>query len=158
MDDFADRHPVAYILTVIFSVILVLFVIAAFIMGLRTNFSYWWGQQQATQDKNSAGNFEAAQRQFLQDKNDVDGYVQKITAARQQLADFDKAHPSLASEDGLAGLTDAQQRQSLATNLTGLQQQCVNVVNDYNTNARAYLTADWRDANLPERLDPNSCS
>lgn len=41
--------------------------------------------------------------------------------------------------------------------LTGLTQQCQNVVTQYNTDSQSYLTQDFKDANLPEKLDPAAC-
>jgi len=156
-DDFAERHPVAYVLTWVFSIIFVVFVIAAVIMGIKTSFSYWWGQQGAQQEKNSSSNWTSAQVSFHRQANDYDGYLKKIAQARQALADFDKLHPNLAGEDGLVGMQDTQARQSLTVNLTGVQQQCVNTVNDYNTASEGFLTADWKDADLPSRLDASAC-
>lgn len=157
MQDFAERHPVAYLLTVIFSVVLVVAALAMFVWGLRTNFSYWWGQQGAIQEKNSTSNWTTAQVAFHQEANDVDGFKQKIVLARHQLADFDRAHPNLAGEDGLVGMQDTQNRASLTSNLAGLQQQCLNTVTTYNTASEGFLTADWKDADLPARLDPSVC-
>lgn len=158
MEDFADRHPVAYLLTVIFTVIVVVAALTAFIWGLKTDFSYWWGQQGAIQEKNSTSNWTSAQVAFHQQANDVTAFKQKIVLARQQLADFDQAHPHLAAEDGLTGMQDKQDRTSLTSNLAGLQQQCLNTVTAYNTASEGFLTADWKDADLPPRLDPSACS
>lgn len=158
METFAERHPVAFLLTVIFTVVLVIAALSAFIWGLKTDFSYWWGQQGAIQEKNSTQNWTQAQVSFHQQVNDVDGFKQKIILTRQQLADFDKAHPHLGAEDGLVGMQDTQTRNSLATDLTGLQQQCLNTVAAYNTASEGYLTADWKDADLPSRLDPSVCN
>lgn len=152
-----ERRPVTSTLTAIFSAVFVAFVLAATIMGLRTNFSYWWGRQQAEQTKNSAQNWTSAQAAFHQEANDVTGFTTKIAAAKQALTDFDKTHPNLTAEDGLTGYTDAQARQGLTSNLAGLQQQCVNTVTEYNTQSQSYLTEDWKDADLPNKLDSSAC-
>lgn len=158
MNDFAERHPVAHGLSIFFGFILIVFATSAFIMGLKTNFSYWWGQQGATQEKNSARNFITAQRGFLQEKNDVDGFGQTIKLDLSRISDFDAAHPNLANEDALSAMQDRQDRASLVSDLNGVQQQCINTVTQYNTDAQAFLTADWRSANLPEQLSLNACN
>jgi hypothetical protein len=137
--------------------IVAVFVLGALAWGLATGFSYWWGQGDAYRQKNSSANWIAAQAGFHQEMNDVTGFKQKIALATQRLADFNKAHPNLTAEDGLVGYKDAQTRDGLTSDLTGLQQQCVNTVNQYNTDARSYLTEDWRDADLPESLDVSAC-
>lgn len=156
MIDFENR-PLASGLLVLFGGALLAFVLGAFIWGLRTNFSYWWGQQGAIQEKNSTSNWVAAQQAFHQDKNDVDGDVQKIRMATADLAAFNQAHPDLLSESGLVGMQDTQTWRDLLSNQTGLKQQCVTTVTDYNTKAKSFLTEDWRDADLPPSLDASVC-
>lgn len=156
-EELAERHPVAFVLTLVFGAVLAVTALAAFIWGLRTDFSYWWGQQGAIQEKNSTSNFISAQQGFLVEKNDVDGYAQKIVIAKAALTDFDARHPNLAGEDDLSAMQDRQERAGLADDLKGLQQQCVNTVNKYNVDAQAFLTADWRGAGLPDHLTTSDC-
>lgn len=152
-----EKRPISTTLGFLALGVVVTFALTALGWGLMTGFSYWWGQGDAYRQKNSAQNWTAAQVTFHQQATDFDGYLKKIAAAQQAVKEFDAAHPNLAGEDGLVGLQDAQTRQGLATNLTGLRQQCVNVANAYNTASEGYLTADWKDADLPPRLDSSSC-
>lgn len=155
MFDF-DRHPISSLLAALVSAVLVVAALVMFIWGLTTNFSYWWGQQGAIQEKNSTQNWTTAQRAFHQEMGDVTAYRGKIKDAFTALNDFDKAH-NLAAENGLVGMQDAQTRQGLVTDYTGLKQQCLNTVTQYNTDAQSYLTEDWRGANLPSSLSQADC-
>jgi len=152
-----DRRPLSTGFGLLILAVLAGFAVIALGWGLATGFSYWWGQGDAYRQKNSASNWVAAQVAFHREANDVTAFTQKIAQARQDLADFDKLHPNLTSEDGLMGMQDVQARQSLVTNVTGLRQQCLNTVNQYNTDSRGYLTEDWKDADLPERLETSAC-
>lgn len=152
-----NRRPVSTTIAFLALGVVATFALVTLGWGLMTGFSYWWGQGDAYRTKNSAANWTTAQVAFHQEANDVTGFQQKIVLARQQLADFDRAHPNLAGEDGLVGMQDNQNRASLTSNLAGLQQQCLNTVTAYNTASEGFLTADWKDANLPARLDPSVC-
>ncbi len=46
---------------------------------------------------------------------------------------------------------------TLQTNLTGVQSHCTNVVAEYNAEARKYLSEDFRSADLPGKLDAQTC-
>jgi hypothetical protein len=156
-DEEFNARPVATTMLMIGIVIAIILMVIAVVWSVVTGFSYWWGQGNAQQEKNSAQNWTRAQVSFHQQVNDYDGYLKKIAQAKQALTDFDKLHPNLTGEDGLVGMQDTQARQSLTVNLAGVQQQCINVVSDYNTASEGYLTEDWKDADLPSRLDSNAC-
>lgn len=150
-----EDHPVATSVKGVVIVIAVMLVLGAGVWGLGVAFSWWKGQGDGYQQKNSAQNWIAAQRAFHQEYNDVQAYGQKITLAKQQLDAFQKAHPQVGNGTPYDPL--AQQEGNLQTTLTGLQQQCMNTVAQYNTDAKAYLTEDWRDASLPSQLEPGMC-
>lgn len=128
----------------------------AVVWGLMTGGSYWWGQAGATQQKNSSQNFIDAQARFHNDQNAVTADQAKIVDAKAAIAQFDAAHPGYQG-NGTPYDPLAQQETNLQTTLTGLQQGCQNEVTDYNDAAQGFLTADWRDAGLPEELSLSSC-
>lgn len=156
MFDF-DRHPISSLLAALVSAVLVVAALAMFIWGLTTNFSYWWGQQAGQQENNSSQNWIPAQRAFHQEINDVDNYKIQIAAATDSLEAFDRTHPNISAEDGLVGMQDAQEQRDLRSNLTGVTQQCLNTVGQYNTDAQSFLTENWRDAQLPDHLTKADC-
>jgi len=116
----------------------------------------WKGQGDAYQQKHSASNWVSAQRGFHQKFNDVQGYKAKLVSARAELAAFDQAHPNVGNGTPYDPLLN--QRTNLETTVTGLEQQCQNTVQAYNTDAESYLTEDWRDAKLPSRLETSECT
>jgi hypothetical protein len=152
MDDVESR-PVVTGLKVLFGFLALAVLIAVGLWFLGVVASPWQGKGDAKKDKNSAANWIAAQRGFHQEREDVTAFQAKIATARQDLQAFEQSHPS----NGTPYDPNAQQAQNLRTTLTGLQQQCVNTVATYNTDAQSYLTEDWRDADLPDHLDPAAC-
>jgi hypothetical protein len=158
VDEWADRFiekPVSTTVKVGSILIMIGFIFTAAIWGLQTNFSYWWGQGGAIQQKNSTQNFVAAQAQFLRDLALIHADQQNMRTTQRMIDQFNTAHPNY---EGNGSPYDplAQQLNNYETTLAGQQQGCQATVADYDTAARAYLTADWRDANLPETLDPTT--
>lgn len=153
-EDFEDA-PVRTSVKVVVIVLAVLLVLGAAVWGLGVAFSWWKGQGDGYQQKNSAQNWITAQRGFHQAYNDIKVYGTKIADAKQALTDYQKAHPGIGN--GTPWDPAAQQESNLQTTLTGLQQQCLNTVAQYNTDAKAYLTEDWRDAELPSQVDVGEC-
>jgi hypothetical protein len=156
MEDWAEEletRPVATILKwAAWPLVLAsLLVVGLWVFGVLV--APWKGQGDARQQKNSAQNWISAQRTFHQEINDVDAFKTKIAGAKQDIADYDRTHVG----NGTPYDPVAQQDTNLRTVLSGLQQQCVNTVSGYNTDAQSYLTEDWRDANLPDHLDPTTC-
>lgn len=158
-EDWADElesRPIATGLKWWFGAIalIVVTVVLLFVFGVVT--APWKGKGDAYQQKNTSANWVAAQRAFHQQYNDIQAYKAKIAAAKRDLDDFEHAHPNLGNGTPYDPL--AQQDQNLRTTLTGLGQQCQNTVTGYNTDAQSYLTQDFRDAGLPDRLDPSECT
>jgi hypothetical protein len=129
-------------------------VIVMILWGFGVITAPWKGQGDAYQQKNSAQNWVAAQKTFHTEFNDVEAYKAKIAQSQKDITAYEIAHPQA---NGTPFDPAAQQDANLHTVLTGLQQQCQNTVADYNTNAESYLTESWRDAQLPDHLDPATC-
>lgn len=120
--------------------------------GVKTGWSYWWGQGGAIQQKNSTQNFIAAQAQFHRDLTMIAADKQNMKTTQQQISQFNAAHPDYQG-NGTPFDPLAQQLNTYQTVLAGQQQTCQATVADYDTAAQSYLTQDWRDANLPSQLD-----
>jgi hypothetical protein len=150
-----ESRPVVTILKwALWPIVLISLVVVAFWMfGVLT--APWQGKGDARQEKNSSQNWTSAQREFHREANDVDAFKAKIATAKQDITNYERAHTVIGNDTPYDPV--AQQDNNLRTVLSGLQQQCVNVVSSYNTDARSYLTEDWRDADLPDHLDPNVC-
>jgi hypothetical protein len=148
-----ERKPVATAIKAAVIVILVAFALTALVGGVATNFSYWWGQNGATRDKNSTSNFESAQVQFHRDYNAVATDRVKIQQAQADLGAWQQAHPNYQG-NGTPFDPLAEQESEKQGVVTGLRLGCLNEVTDYDTASQAYLSADWKDAGLPASLDP----
>lgn len=96
------------------------------------------GQAGAYKAKESTTNRLFAQQNFEQLSADIDGYVAKIVIARQAV----KTSPSDITR----------------TNLTGVQQVCVDAVQQYNADSRKYLLRDFKSAGLPQTRDQKECA
>jgi len=129
--------------------------VTAILWGTGVWTAPWKGKGDAYQQKYSSSNWVSAQRGFLDKFNQVQAFRVNLKTARQQLADFDQKHPNV--DNGTPYDPLLQQRTNLDTTVTGLSQQCQATVADYNSDARAYLTEEFRDANLPASLDPATC-
>jgi len=91
------------------------------------------GQGDAVRQKNDATNRIAAQERF------EDLYQEIVQADRRitVMADAAERDPSAVNQ----------------TNLTGAINYCLDVVGDYNAEARKYTAAEFRAADLPARID-----
>lgn len=153
-EDFED-HPVRTTVKGFAIVIGVILVIGSVIWGLTVVFSGAKGQGDGVIRKNSAQNWISAQTAFHQQYESVKTAQVKIGAAKKSVEDFKRENPNIGN--GTPWDPMAQQYGNLQTTLTGLQQGCMNTVSQYNTDAESYLTEEFRDAQLPDRLDPKMC-
>jgi hypothetical protein len=158
VDDWAedlDRRPVTVGLKLLGLFIGVIVVVCVALWGFGVISSPFKGKGDAYQEKNTSENWVAAQRAFHQEKNDYDAYLVKIAGAKDDVKTFEEAHPQLGN--GTPYDPIAQQDGNLHTTLQAVQQQCVNVATQYNTDSQSYLTQDFKDAGLPESLDLTAC-
>jgi hypothetical protein len=114
------------------------------------------GRANAYKEKHSSSNWTSAQAQFVRDYEDVIKFNRQIAEAQLTADQYDKAHP--ANPNPMPGDPVEEHRSQLADDLAGLEQQCGNTVADYNTAAGAYLSRDFRDSNLPDRLGTDNCT
>jgi hypothetical protein len=157
MDDWADEtesRPVVTSLKVWFGVIGLVVVTVAVLWGTGVLTSWFKGKGDAYQQKNSSSNWVNAQRNFHQLENSFETYKTQVADAKAALAEVQKQYPT---GNGTPYDPGAQQVANARTTLTGLTQQCQNVVTQYNTDSQSYLTQDFKDAGLPEKLDPAAC-
>lgn len=116
-------------------IIIVIFAVAGIaVWGVRVATAPIKGQGDAAITKYSAENWVRAQAKFEERYQDIQATDQKIQVA----TDAAKANPN----DKTAGQTAA-----------GLKSYCISAVADYNAEARKYLSADFRAADLPSRID-----
>lgn len=155
-EDFENK-PVKTTFKVIGIIFGVIVVLSVAVWAIGVAFSWWGGEGDAYQQKNSAQNWITAQKQFHQDQNDVIADQAKIIQAKNNLAQWKAANPA-PSGDPIAYEQWSKQESQYQVALTGPQQSCLNSVSDYNTNAQSYLTQDWRDASLPESLPTSDCN
>lgn len=127
------------------------------VWGLGVAFSWWQGQGDAYQQKNSSQNWTSAQHSFLQQYNTEKQYVSEIAQARKKLNDWEKANPE-PQGDPAAQTIWSQQEQGYQTPIDGFQQECQTTVTNYNTDSQSYLTEDWKSANLPPTLSLSDCN
>lgn len=141
--------------TVLVAVVMFVLLILVGLWGLGVLTSPVRGAGDAYAQKNSAGNWVYAQKQFQSEAKTFDTRKVQITDANRALVAW-RAGPHPA--DGMAVYTDAEHGRNLETTLTGLTTGCQNIAAEYNTDSHAYLSRQFKDADLPERLDPNACT
>lgn len=115
-------------------IVLVMLALTAGIWGLQVATSGVKGQGDAQIQKNSAKNWTEAQADFHK-------YYEGIMADDRKI--------DQAAADAKARPND----QVAQTNLTGLKAHCQDLVATYNTKAQSYLSRDFRDAGLPDKID-----
>ena len=103
------------------------------------------GRGGAVKIKNDATNRIQQSEYFEQTKADYDTYPNKLAVAQAAL-------------DRAAKTDDPTDDQLRETDLTGLQQQCLAVVADYNARARKYTAREFRASDLPNQLDSTTCT
>lgn len=108
-------------------------VIGIGVWGFKVATSDIKGQGDATRQKNDATNRIAAQQRF------EDLYQEVIQSDRRitMLADATERDPSTVNQ----------------TNLTGAINYCLDVVGDYNAEARKFTAEEFRAADLPAQID-----
>lgn len=115
-------------------IVVVALALTAGIWGIQVATSGVKGQGDAQIQKNSAPNWTQAQADFHKYYEGILADDRKIN----QVADDLKADPN---------------NSVLKTNLSGLKSHCMDLVATYNTKAESYLSRDFRDAGLPDRID-----
>lgn len=120
----------------IIAIVVVIAVISLAGWGFKVLFSEPKGRGDALIEKNSAKNWVKTQKEFNDRYQDILATDLKIDAAKDAWkADKDNA--------------------VLQTNYNGLVNYCLSAVGEYNSLARSYLAADFRDADLPAEIDLN---
>lgn len=119
-------------------VILVLLLTGAGIWALNVATSGVRGQGDGVIQRNSADNWIDAQARFEENYQEYESTLVRIDQ-------FHRVH--------LDDPNDAIAK----TNYLGQVSHCTDVVADYNADARNFLREDFRAADLPPSLDPNTC-
>lgn len=98
------------------------------------------GRGDAERQKNQANNRIFQQAQFRSQFETIQGYAVQIRIAAGAVKD-----------------ASVQTKPARETELVGLRQICVDTINEYNARAKQFLAQQFRDADLPERMDPTIC-
>lgn len=150
-------RPVSNIIKWLIIAVLVVAGLTFLVIGIATGWSYWGGKAALVREKNSSDNFVSAQGQFTQENQDYGNYLHvTIPTAKKALDQFNKAHPTIPGD--LSGLSLSNQQETLSDNLAGLVASCARVAGDYNAQTQDYLSADFRNHDLPVSLDAASCT
>jgi len=129
---FTNRHGEPRVGLIIFLTIFLIIAIPLAVWGFRVATSDIKGQGDSIIKKNSATNRISAQERFEDLYADIKASDAKIGPAKQAV----KVDPSTVN----------------TTNLTGLVNYCLDVVGDYNAEARKYTSADFRAIDLPAEI------
>lgn len=119
-------------------IVAVVLVVGAIIWGINVASSGVRGEGDAIIQRNSAENWLDAQARFEENYAEYEATIFKIDQAKTAL----EADP----EDPL-----------LKTNYSGTVNYCASLVADYNADARNYLREDFRAADLPDKIDVDTC-
>jgi hypothetical protein len=150
-----DTKPARTGMWVITGVIVFVVAVGGVLWGLGVITSPVRGAGDAYAQKNSAGNWITAQKQFQSDAKTFQVRLVQIADASKAVKAWQTgAHPT----DGIAAYTDGETGNNLRTTLTGLTTGCQNIAATYNTDSHAYLSQQFKDADLPDQLDPTACS
>lgn len=98
---------------------------------------------------NKAENRIESQQWFEQVYGDIKSYSQQIVTQEKALAGYRQANTNKPDPVGNIASEDAR----LSQVVTGLKNQCVSAVNDYNAEARKVLAEQWRSPELPNKLN-----
>lgn len=122
----------------VITILIIVALIGAASWGITVAVSGIKGQGDATIQKNSGTNRIVQDARFQQLYQEYKGSFAKIELAQQAV----QADP----KDRVA-----------QTNLTGIQQHCVDIANEYNGLALSFIAQDFVGTNLPSTLDQASC-
>jgi len=160
-DDYGDKfaqHPIregakwyAGGIGLIIVIMITVAVIGAAVWGIGVAISDIQGRGEATKLKNSALNRTQAQAQFHSTFEEIRALDQKLTDAQANLDAFNNQHPNVGNGTPYDPLL--QQQGNLQRDATGAQQQCRNAVADYNASTETYTLRDFRDSDLPYKIE-----
>ena len=136
---------------IVVAVLIIGAVISAGAFALNVATSDVRGRGDAVIQKNSGLNRTQAQAQFRATIESIRSLDMRLSDAKVQLDDFNKSHPSVGN--GTPYDPTAEQRANLLRTVTGLQQQCRIAVADYDASTSTYTLRDFRDADLPKRIE-----
>lgn len=93
-----------------------------------------------------------------------DATIQKNSGSNKIVQDarfqqlFESYNGSIAKiEIAAAAVQTSPNDKTAKVNLTGAQQYCVDIVNQYNALAQSFIAEDFRGTNLPSKLDQSTC-
>ena len=116
------------------AILVAVLVVGALLWGVKVVTSDVRGQGNAVRQKNDANNRIGAQARFEDLYADIQAADRRLDVLAQQA----KANP----RDNVA-----------RTNYAGAVNYCIDVVSDYNAEARKYLARDFRSFDLPSQID-----
>ena len=128
-----------YILRWVIALIVAAVVLSAGLWVLSVTTSGARGQGEGIKQRNSAENWLDAQARFEENFAEYESTLVRI-------AQFHSVH--------LADTSDAVAK----TNWLGSISHCTDVVADYNADARNFLREDFLASDLPDRIEPRTCT
>lgn len=153
-----EKRPIWTSLWFVAGLILVIgtlsFATAAVTLGLNTATAGLVGKTQTHQVNESAPNRIVQQAAFEQEYADVQKFSTQYADAVKAVTDWDTANAG--KPDNAIG-TLATQRTYLAQVATGIRQQCLTTVANYNADTHKTLAKDWKDDRLPYELADSAC-
>ena len=125
-------------------VLVLIFIVAPLATwGLKVAFSGPQGRGDQIIKNNGEVNRTGKQEMFEELYADIKGY-------KVQIAN---------SEDAVKGNTDPKDEGRLKSVVTGIKNQCVSVVEQYNAESHKITSQDWKDYRLPYEINPSEyCS
>lgn len=150
-----ENKPARTGLWIVTGLIAFVLVVIAVIWALKVFTSPVRGAGDAYAEKNGAGNFIAQQHSFIATNEDYKSTLVKIVNAREMVK-AEQAGPR--PTDSLAAYEAQRQLSTDQATVMQLIQHCQDDATNYNTASQAYLSEDFRNANLPYRLDPATCA
>ena len=141
--------------TVIILVFVAVLTVAGSVLALKWDawFAGTKGSLETEVRDQSSNNRVRAQAFFLDTYNGIMRFDDQLGDAQEALDAYLANTPKPDNSDSVAVQLYTQEVGTRQTTITGLQQQCRNAVASYNAETDKILSDEWRDPELPYKID-----
>lgn len=144
--------------TVIIAVFVAVLAIAGSVLALQWDawFAGTKGDLETEIRDQDVDNRVRAQAFFLDTYNGIMRFDDQLNDAQKALDDYLANTPKPNNSDSVAVQLYTQEVDTRQTTITGLQQQCRNAISSYNAETDKILSDEWRDSELPYKIDESN--
>lgn len=150
-EDNPGRTSLQVYVVILIVLLISVWAISAATFGMRVATAGLVGRGEAHIQKESANNRIAQNSAFYAQYESIQKYDKQIKDAQKDLDDWVRENGNKLETSPLNTLS--QRRAFLEETVKAFRNSCQTTATNYNTDAQAYISKDFRDANLPERID-----